>query len=280
MIYRSERMTLHSIMDVFQGEVNDVVICEEVTKGRGSYYTLLAVKDHETVKKLLRIIEQSDRTMDCCVDMFSCNGRFCMVFPFTKERRLNDFYMADAVSLAVCEEICLSLLLQCMSSTLPYPLLELVIKQGQIHLLKDNSIVLGYCLDLSELDENRGQKECTMQCAICVMELLQQKEGRKNVSYQLLQKKIPKQSYQDFRELYKDIRLTKTRIQKTGLKNRWKSIWRRNEYWICRALFYLIVIMILVVAAMFIFDVIWGENPFFRFFINPFKYIGTESLTK
>ena len=179
MIYHSERMTLHSIMDVFQGEVNDVMICEEVSGGRGNYYTLLAVKDHETVKKLLRIIEQSDKDMDCCVDMFSCNNSFCMVFPYIKDRKLKDFYQAKAIPLALCEEICLSLLMQCMASSLPYPLLELVLKQGQIHLLKDNSVALGYCMDLSELNEKQGQKECTMQCAICILELLQEKGAKK-----------------------------------------------------------------------------------------------------
>lgn len=280
MIYRSERMTLRSVMDMFQGEVNDVIICEEISGGRGNYYTLLAVKDHKTVKKLLGIVEKTERDMDCCVDMFSFNNCFCMLFPYIKERKLNDFYMANAVSLAVCEDICLSLLLQCMSSTLPYPLLELVLKQGQIHLLKDNSVVLGYCLDLSELKENSGQKECAMQCAICVSELLQEKISKKNVSYQLLLKKIPKQNYQDFRELYKDIRLSKTSIEKKGIKKRILGFFRRNQDSMMKFLIYLSIVLLIIVAVVFISDLIFGENPFFRMFTNSFKKIGTESLTK
>lgn len=280
MIYRSERMTLRSVMDVFQGEVNDVMICEEISGGRGNYYTLLAVKDHETVKKLLGIIEKIERDMDCCVDMFSYNNCFCMLFPYIKERKLKDFYMANAIPLDLCEDICLSLLLQCMSSTLPYPLLELVLKQGQIHLLKDNSVVLGYCLDLSELKENSGQQECAMQCAICVSELLREKTSKKNVSYQLLLKKIPKQSYQDFRELYKDIRLSKTCIEKKGIKVRILGFFSRNQDGIMKLLLYLSVAMMIIVAVVFISDLIWGENPFFRLFTNSFKKIGTELLTK
>jgi len=68
MIYRSEHLTLRSVMDVFQGQVNDVVICEEISGGRGNYYTLLVVKEHETVKKLLRIMEQAEREMDCLIE--------------------------------------------------------------------------------------------------------------------------------------------------------------------------------------------------------------------
>lgn len=50
MIYQSDRMALRSVMDVFQGEINDVMICEEIYGTRECYYTLVAVKDHETVK--------------------------------------------------------------------------------------------------------------------------------------------------------------------------------------------------------------------------------------
>ena len=280
MIYQSDHLTLRSVMDVFQGEINDVMICEEISGSRECYYTLVAVKDHETVKKLLQIMKQSEKDVSCCVDMFSSNNRFCMVFPYIKERRLADFYMAKAIPLALCEEICLNLLLQCMSSTLPYPLLELALKQGQIHLLKDNSIVLGYCMDLAGLNENSTEKECVMQCAIRIRELLQEKTTKKNVSYQLLLKKIPKQSYQDFRELYKDIRLSTTNIGKRSIKKRLTDFWGQNQASIFRLLLYLSVILAILVAVMFLSNVIWGDVPFLRLFFNTFKQIGTESLTK
>ena len=38
--------------------------------------------------------------------------------------------------------------------------------------------------------------------------------------------------------------------------------------------------IVIIVAVMFLSDVIWGENPFFTLFTNSFKHIGTESLTK
>lgn len=280
MVYQSERLTLRSVMDVFQGEINDVMICEEVSGSRENYYTLIAVKKHETVKKLLRIIEESQQSMECCVEMFAGNNCYCMVFPYIKERKLFDFYMAKARSLAVCEDICLHLILQCISSSLPYPLLELVLRQRQIHLLKDNSVVLGYCMDLSELNEKSGQKECAMQCAILIRELLQEKITRKNVSYQLLLKKIPKQSYHDFRELYKDIRLSKTNIKKEGIRNKIKNIWYRNQETAFRFLLFFSVVMLIVVGLMFLSNVIWGDIPFLRIFFNAFKQIGTESLIK
>ncbi len=279
MIYRSERMVLRNVMDVFQGKVNDVMICEEISGTGGSYFTLVAVKDHETVKKLLRIMKQSERSMDCCVEKFNRDNCFYMVFPYIKERKLEDFYMAKMLPLATCEEICLNVLLQCMASDLPYPLLELVIKQRQLHLLKDNNILLGYCMDLSELKEDCEEKDCVLQCAICIQELLQEKHTKKNVSYQLLQKKIPKQSYSSFRELYTDIRLAKTNVKRRGIKETLQIFWQDNQATVIRTLLYLSVLFVILLLVMFLSNVIWGDIPFLRIFFNSFKQIGTESLT-
>lgn len=278
MIYRSEHMVLRSVMDVFQGKVNDVMICEEISGTQGSYYTLVAVKDHGTVKKLLSVIKRSEKNMDCCVDQFNYNNCFYMVFPYIKERKLEDFYMANMLPLATCEEICQNVLLQCMSSTLPYPLLELVIKQRQFHLLKDNSILPGYCMDLSDLNENSEEKDCALQCAICIQELLQAKHTKKNVSYQLLQKKISRRSYSTFRELYTDIRLSRTNIEKRGIKKTLQIFWQDHQNAVIRTLLYLSVIFVVLLLVMFFTNVIWGEVPFLRIFFNNFKQIGTESL--
>ena len=185
MIYQSEHMTLNSVMDVFRGKVNDVVICENIKDGRSSYYTVLVVKDHVIVKKLVRILKEQET--DCCVDMFNWENNFCLVFDYVKERKLYDFYMAGGLSLENCEEICINLIIQCMISGLPYPLLYLVLEQRQLHLLKDNSVALGYALDLEKLDENCTQDQCTMQCAIILRELLKQKTTKKKSTYIKLQ---------------------------------------------------------------------------------------------
>lgn len=280
MIYQSEHLKLRSVMDVFRGNVNDVMICEDFSEKSGNYYTLVAVHDHEVVKKLLRIIKESEKSMDCCLDMFSSGNSFCMVFPYVKERRLEDFYMVGTLPLSTCEEICMNLLLQCMASTLPYPLLELVLKQKQMHLLKDNSILLGYCIDLSEINENSGEKECTLQCATRIRELLAEKITKKNVSFQLLMKKIPKQSYHDFRELYKDICLTKTKSGKKSLKKSVKAFGERNQSVLFRIVLYLSVMMAIAVLIMLLSNIVWGDIPFLRIFTNTLKQIGTETLGK
>lgn len=278
MIYQSEHMTLNSVMDVFRGKVNDVVICENIKDGRSSYYTVLVVKDHVIVKKLVRILKEQET--DCCVDMFNWENNFCLVFDYVKERKLYDFYMAGGLSLENCEEICINLIIQCMISGLPYPLLYLVLEQRQLHLLKDNSVALGYALDLEKLDENCTQDQCTMQCAIILRELLKQKTTRKNVGYKLLLKKIPKQSYRSFRELYKDIQLCASSFQKRSIRQKIGDFSYRNQSTFFKIILIVSLILMVLAVIMLISDAVWGELPFLRIFYNNFTQIGTESLLK
>lgn len=278
MIYQSEHMTLNSVMDVFRGKVNDVVICENIKDGRSSYYTVLVVKDHVIVKKLVRILKEQET--DCCVDMFNWENNFCLVFDYVKERKLYDFYMAGGLSLENCEEICINLIIQCMISGLPYPLLYLVLEQRQLHLLKDNSVALGYALDLEKLDENCTQDQCTMQCAIILRELLKQKTTKKNVGYKLLLKKIPKQSYRSFRELYKDIQLCASSFQKRSIRQKIGDFSYRNQSTFFKIILVVSLILMVLAVIMLISDAVWGEIPFLRIFYNNFTQIGTESLLK
>ena len=278
MIYQSEHMTLNSVMDVFRGKVNDVVICENIKDGRSSYYTVLVVKDHVIVKKLVRILKEQEN--DCCVDMFNWENNFCLVFDYVKERKLYDFYMAGGLSLENCEEICINLIIQCMISGLPYPLVYLVLEQRQLHLLKDNSVALGYALDLEKLDENCTQDQCTMQCAIILRELLKQKTTKKNVGYKLLLKKIPKQSYRSFRELYKDIQLCASSFQKRSIRQKIGDFSYRNQSTFFKIILVVSLILMVLAVIMLISDAVWGEIPFLRIFYNNFTQIGTESLLK
>ena len=278
MIYQSENMTYYSVMDVFKGKLNDVVICETLNDGRSSYFTVLVIKKHSMVKRLIKLIEQSDKGNDFCIESFWSENNFCIVFDYVKERKLSEFYMAGENTLETCEEICISLLIQCMISKLPYPILYLVLTQNQIHLLKDNSVALGYSIDLEELDENCTEANCAMQCAILIRGLLEKKANKKNISYKLLIKKIPKQRYFTFRELYKDILLSSSVVKKRGLKNKISDKLARNYDTIFRVILTVSIILAVITIIVILSEAIMGDIPILRLFYNSFEKIGTESL--
>ena len=278
MIYQSEKAAYSPVMTVLRGKVNDVLICRDAGTNRNSYYTLLVMKNHETVKKLIRVIEESAYKYENIVDFFQYQNQYCLVFPQVRERKLQDFYMARHFSLNICAKICENLVLQCMLSKLPYPLLWLILKQRQIHLLKDYDIELGYTLDLEELDESAGEKECAELCGDLVRELLQSKGTRRNLGYRLLTKKIPRESYQSFQELYRDLRITLHTEQRRGLLRWLKWQWENNQGGLFRILLAVCLILIFFTLICFLSKAIWGDVPFLRVLFNHFKIIGTESL--
>ena len=88
-----------------------------------------------------------------------------MVFPWQQERPLKDFYMGESYTLTECENVCISVIMACITSNLPYPVLYLILEQGQLHLAKDRTVCLGYQIDLAELDPAKSERDCAVQCA-------------------------------------------------------------------------------------------------------------------
>ncbi len=276
MIYQSERMTLCSVMEVFHGKVNDAVICREEKGGGEEYYTVLVVKERRTAQKIICVLEGCGREKACYADLFYWHGCLCLVFDCVKERRITEFYMT--VDAQACEEICTNLLAACMLSAFPFPLLYLVLQQGQIHLYKDNSIVLSCMNDLEGLDTACGESKCAMQCALLIRRLAQQKLPQKNRLRRLLEKRIPKQGYRSFQELLRDIYLAAPDTPAPGFLYRFTTVTERRQKGLLRLALWISCILAgltLLVAAS---DIVWGELKVLRIFWNGFRQIGTQSL--
>lgn len=279
MIYQSEKMRLNTIRVIAQTKVNDILICEDLNAAGEMLYTVLAVRDHSVVKKLLQVYEQSEYELhSSCVESFSDQGVFVLVYPYFRERSLEQFYMGESYPLAVCEEICINTILACISAQIPYPLLYLILEQRQLQLAKDHNVYLEYTIDLEQLDTQMTERDCVVQCAKILRSLLAPKARQKAVSYQLLDKKIVKKSYYRFTELYKDVRIAAVSNEKKSLSRRMKAWFLRNRDWMFRLLLRISVILLVLVAASFLTQVIFGDIPWLRLFFNGFKQIGTQSL--
>ncbi len=159
-------MQLKTLSVVKSGKSGEILICEDIAGKHKNTYPVLTLEDHEAVHGIVSAYAGADYIdTPTYYDMFSEGGRYYIVYPYVHERPLYQFYRGDALSLAECEEICINLIVSCMTSNLPWQLLYLVLKQRQIHLAADRSISLGYCIDLSEFDENVGARECDRECA-------------------------------------------------------------------------------------------------------------------
>ena len=253
MKFQSQKMQLVSIRLVLRNEINEVHVCRNLIDKSGGLYTVVYVKDHSYVRRFLTVCEQTEKNSDFFVDCFSDGENQVIVFPYVKERSLKDFYRPDMLTLSECEDICINTIIACMSSNLPWPILK-------------------------DLDINATEKDCTVRCATILLDLLRPKEGRQANSLKLLEKKVGKASYTRFVELYKDIRISAVPKEKVGFIRRFLRRIFRNKDGLFKLLLWISVILALFVVLSFLSQLIFGDVPWLRLFINSFDKIGTESL--
>jgi hypothetical protein len=189
-----------------------------------------------------------------------------------------DFYQTGVQTVERAERIGMNLVAECIGSPLPWPLLELVLRERQVQLLQDDSVALGYMVNLEELNPNSGEPECVRACAKLVRELIAPVAGKRTVSLQLLDKKIPLRTYSAFRELYRDLSVTAKKPDGQGILGRIRSWGIRNQEEIFRVLLWISVILLILVLIMALSNVVFGDIPFMRMFFNSFKKVGTESM--
>ncbi len=281
MIYDSGRMRLLVVATKFVGEVNDCYICRDLLSPGGILYTVIVVHQHEVVRDVLSLFALSERKGEkILIDDFASVDKHVYVFPYHKERPLKDFYEGDSLTLAQCEDVCISTILACITSDLPYPILYLLLKNNMLQLSSDRSVFFGYELNFGELDMNIGEKECTQVCAEILLGLLEPKSGQKATSYYLLQKKIANGSYGRFTDLYRDITIaavTKKKITPFVLFKLWV---KRNADTLIGILFWISLILAIFALSIILSRFFLGGNSWFRLLFNTFKKIGTESLVQ
>ncbi len=279
MIYESAKMRLLPVATKSVGEVNDCYICRDLASSGGILYTTVVIHRHDVVRRVLELFKFSGRNGEqTLVDEFAVGDKHVLVFPYHKERPLFDFYEGESMTLSMCEDICISAILACITSDLPYPILYLLLGNGMLNLSNDGSVFFGYEMDLSELNDEIGEKECTDVCARTLLLLLQPKSGQKATSFYLLEKKVANGSYHRFTDLYRDITIaavSKKKITPFFLIKLWI---KRNADTIVGVLFWISLILAVFALSIIASRFFLGGNSWFRLLFNTFKNIGTESL--
>ncbi len=281
MIYESSKMRLLPVATRFLGEVNDCYICRDLSSSGGALYTVLVIHDHEVVRNVLEMFRLSDRRGDgVLTDDFSAGEDHVLVFPYYRERPLDEFYSGETMTLEECEEVCMNAILSCITSDLPYPVLYLLLTGGQLQIAGDHSIFFGYEMDFSKLNPEIGESECTRACARILLTLLEPKAGQKAVSYYLLERKTENGSYSRFTDLYRDITIAGVGRKKVSLFARIRLWFRKNSDRIIGSLFWLSVILAVIALSILLSRAFLNGNSWIRLLFNTFKQIGNESLVQ
>lgn len=283
MIYNAGEKKLNCIRKVLENEVGEVWIAQNTGEDvKGEYDTLIIVKDHETVKRLMKVWEESLREgRESCGQMPAGREEFCIVYPYKKERPLHKFYGSESRSGKECEQICINLLVECVSSGEAWPILYLILSQNQVHIEKDHSIFFGYQLDLSNLNEEIKEKDCVVKCARMVLDMMQNTpDMERTIGMNLIRKKLLKDGYSHFAELFRDIHMDAGSWKKVKLKERIKDFLQAKKGTIIRILLILSVFLGSIAVLMILSQMIFGDIPFLRIFTGTFETIGQESLLK
>ena len=281
MVYQSQNMRLKTVRLIARNETNEIQVCENLNDSARGRFVVIVVKDHDILKRFIELNEQAEEVQEkVLVDCFSCEGQYLIVYPYKNERPFDLFYVGKAMTLAQAEEVCINLIIACMTSNLPWPLLYLALTQQQVHIARDNSVYLTYALDLAQLDPAMGEKDCVVECAKLLLKVLSPKvkRRRKANSYVLLTKKIDKRAYDRFRELYKDLELAAVQEKKRGWRLRLRVWFETNRDTLFRVILVISIALAIFVILTFLTNLIFGDVPWLRLFIRSFEKIGLESL--
>lgn len=279
MVYRVGDMILQKTQEVFRGKVNDVIVCRDISDGDQLYYTVIIVHDREIAKQLMQFFHTND---SCGRNKFKTDftwkESYVMVFEYVEERALDRFFSTEIFSMSECEQMGLKLITECLACEMPYPVLYLQLKQRQIHISKEKSLYLGLCIDLTELSEKITEKDCVTLCARIVLDYMEVIKSGDSISCKLLEKKLWKGGYQQFTDLYKDLRMASQPVKREGILEKSVKVLKQNRDKIFRVLMIVCMIVGIVAFTMIVSQMIFSDIPFLKLFMNPFKQIGTESL--
>lgn len=272
MIYETGSRQLEAVGEISRYKENQVLICQE-TDGGYSRYIVWQINSREKAKQILEELYREKES--CCLECFTQGTDSFFAFPYQEPRPLQGFWTIQNAGQEQRKEIYQSMVLACISSKLPFPLMYLAIAQDQMNISCQNEIYFTLDVDLSQWNKQRREAACVQACAEKLFFFLEQENTRweKNM-YRLVKKKTERGSYQKFTELYRDICLMEA---ESGRKNRWripgsvKNTVYRIICWSCGVLTVLALII-------FVSQLIWGEIPLFRLFEPSFTKIGTESL--
>lgn len=284
MVYYAQGMELEIVSRLLHGSVNDVAVCRDRLSPSQTLYTLLEVHDRACARSMMVMLEENRRTgEDPCLLWFAQNESLLFLFPYREERKLSMFAPGQMVSARERELAAIHLVMECLSVALPWPLLYLVLEQGCVQIAKDNSVYFTMALDLSALKPECTERDCVYSCAGLLLELLEGSAdgGRRRKplkSLKLIRKKLLKNAYTCFPELYQDIRVTALPMGRSSLRSRTSGLYRDNRDRLFRVLLVICLLLAVAAAIVLVSQIIFGDVPLLRLFRHTFDVIGTENL--
>lgn len=279
MVFEVGKQAYECVQTVLEGKLNNVFVCYEMGNQTRTYYTLLEIKDRIVAKQFVEVLTRADKT-GFCKRSFTHHDHICFLFDHREIRPMEKFFMGGVRSQFECEELVLKVVMECLDqgAYIPFPLMKMILNQKNVNLAQDNSVYFTYHWDLTYFEPDCDEPNCTTALAALLARLLRQQQGVRGGAFELIERKIHRDAYSTFSELYHDIRVTAIPEKKLNWWKRVKRFFKSHKDTFFRILMVLCVVMVILALFSLISHLIFGESFFRRIFFNSFEIIGTESM--
>lgn len=267
------------VQTLLEGKVNNVYVCYELGTQTRTYYTLLQIKDRLIARQLVDLLSKVEEP-GLCIKSFTYENHICFLLEHRTSRPMETFFMGNVRTRFECEELVLKVVMECLDQgpKIPYPLLKMILNQKNVNLSQDNSVYFTYNWDFTFFEPDCDEADCAAALAALLARLLRQQEGVRGGAFELIERKIHREAYSTFSELYHDIRVTAVPEKKMNIFKRIIRFFKSHKDIFFRILMIVCIIMVVLAVISLVSNLLFGESFFKRIFVNAFKVIGTESM--
>lgn len=277
MLIESPAKNYKVIGRTFYGAANDSYICTVFGSGNKKRYAVNVISDRELIKKLIAAFHSTARCRDC-FECFTWRNFFCVVFAANESRNFEKFLPAKIPDCGTFLKIARNIVLECMTFQVPYPVLDLIIRQKKLNLFCDGKISFDCCLDFKNFDSSVTEKDCVQDTAEFLLQVCRRCSMTHLALYPLIERRTARNGYGSFPELYGDLKNTGISFEKIGFFERLCRFFKKRGTTIFNIVKYLLAALTVVAMLALICQFIFGDVPFFRIFTNTFRKIGERTL--
>ena len=264
------------LAQVFHGSINDSYVCKTSS---GRKCILNVITDRDRIKELVASL-YVDTGKEKTVELFTHGDWLCVELPYYESRNIMKFYDSVIRSIEDYERVVTGVVMECLTCEIPFSLLYLVLCQQKLNLYRNFEVRFDYAVDFSEFHPAMGEEDCRRVCEMLLLQLYNQSSEKTSAVYEVLNKKIKRNSIGSFLELYSDIQNASVSIERKKWREKVQEFVIRHGNTIFTVLKWVVVILAIIVLIMLACQIFLGDIPFIRVFTNTFTEIGERRLDR
>lgn len=154
-------MELEIIRTVLKNEINEIFVCTDVSRDRGSFYTMISVQNAEYRKMLAEKLNSGGLFFGNkdFVGSFIYSNKLNLVFCYHNENLLSALKGVYLYSFSECKKAASNLVAAFAESGIESSVSALLLNERNINITREGNIYFNYFLDFAEYNTDVSQEE-------------------------------------------------------------------------------------------------------------------------